>query len=69
MRKVFLDTNVILDYYLDREEFSNDAEAILALGYSKVCSLFVSALTFDSRRIFDVNKEYRVIQNRLFFLK
>ena len=30
MRKVFLDTNVILDYYLDREGFSNDAEAILA---------------------------------------
>ena len=23
MRKVFLDTNVILDYYSDREEFSN----------------------------------------------
>lgn len=69
MRKVFLDTNVILDYYLDREEFSNDAEAIFALGYSKVCSLFVSALTFDSRRILDVNKKYGVIQNRLFFLK
>ena len=48
MRKVFLDTNVILDYYLDREGFSNDAEAILALGYSKVCLLFVSALTFHS---------------------
>lgn len=69
MRNVFLDTNVILDYYLDREEFSNDAEAIFALGYSKVCSLFVSALTFDPMRILDVNKEYGVIQNRLFFLK
>lgn len=69
MRKVFLDTNVILDYYLDREEFSNDAEAIFALGYSKVCSLFVSALNFDPRRILDVNKKYGVIQNRFFFLK
>ena len=46
MRKVFLDTNVILDYYLDREGFSNDADAILALGYSKVYLLLVSALTF-----------------------
>ena len=27
MKKVFLDTNVILDFYLDREEFSDDAEA------------------------------------------
>ena len=25
MKKVFLDTNVILDYYLDREGFSDDA--------------------------------------------
>lgn len=28
MKKVFLDTNVVLDYYLDREGFSDDAEAI-----------------------------------------
>ena len=29
MKKVFIDTNVVLDYYLDREGFSDDAEAIL----------------------------------------
>ena len=29
MKKVFIDTNVVLDYYLDRESFSDDAEAIL----------------------------------------
>ena len=29
MKKVFIDTNVVLDYYLDREAFSDDAEAIL----------------------------------------
>nr|WP_287574484.1 hypothetical protein [Prevotella sp.] len=26
MKKVFIDTNVVLDYYLDREGFSDDAE-------------------------------------------
>lgn len=26
MKKVFLDTNVVLDYYLDREGFSDDAK-------------------------------------------
>ena len=41
MKKVFLDTNVVLDYYLDREGFSDDAEAILAYG----CLLYVSSLT------------------------
>lgn len=68
MRKVFLDTNVILDYYLDREEFSNDAEAIFALGYSKVCSLFVSALTFANiayiaRKKFTGNTIYSVLDS------
>lgn len=68
MRKVFLDTNVILDYYLDREEFSNDAEAIFALGYSKVCSLFVSALTFANiayiaRKKFPGNTIYSVLDS------
>ena len=29
MKKVFIATNVVLDYYLDREGFSDDAEAIL----------------------------------------
>ena len=45
MKKVFIDTNVILDYYLNREGFSDDAEAILAYGYNQGCSLFVSSLT------------------------
>lgn len=38
MKKVFIDTNVVLDYYLDREGFSDDAEAILAYGYNQGCS-------------------------------
>ena len=29
MKKVFIDTYVVLDYYLDREGFSYDAEDIL----------------------------------------
>ena len=45
MKKVFIDTNVVLDYYLDREGFSDDAEAILAYGYNQGCSLYVSSLT------------------------
>lgn len=45
MNKVFIDTNVVLDYYLDRKGFSDDAEAILAYGYNQECSLYVSALT------------------------
>ena len=46
MKKVFLDTNVVLDYYLNRDGFSNDAEAILAYGYNQKCTLYVSSLTY-----------------------
>lgn len=68
MKKVFLDTNVILDFYLDREEFSDDAEAILALGYNKACSLFVSALTFANfayigRKKYPENTIYEVLES------
>lgn len=68
MKKVFLDTNVILDFYLDREEFSDDAEAILALGYNKACSLFVSALTFANfayigRKKYPGNTIYEVLES------
>ena len=45
MKKVFLDTNVVLDYYLDREGFSDDAEAIFAHGYNQGCLFYVSSLT------------------------
>lgn len=46
MIKVFLDTNVILDYYLDRESFSDEAETILSLGFGHAYQIYVSALTF-----------------------
>lgn len=65
---MFLDTNVILDFYLDREEFSDDAEAVLALGYNKACSLFVSALTFANfayigRKKYPGNTIYEVLES------
>ena len=46
MQKVFLDTNVLLDYLFDREEFAQDAAVILEVGQDGKVSLCVSALTF-----------------------
>ena len=46
MVKVFVDTNVVLDYYLNRESFSDAAESILALGFTDSYKIYVSALTF-----------------------
>lgn len=47
MMKVFLDTNVLLDYYLNREG-ADVAESILAMGYGKVYEVYVSALSFSN---------------------
>ena len=70
MKKVFLDTNVVVDYYLDREGFSSDAEAILAYGYNQQCSLFVSSLTcanlaYIARKTFPGKAIYSVLSTLL----
>jgi predicted nucleic acid-binding protein len=45
MEKIFLDTNLLLDFVLDRKPFSDQAEAIIALKYSHKKRLFTSALS------------------------
>lgn len=74
MKKIFIDTNVILDYYLDREGFSDAAEAILAYGYNQECSLYVSSLTFANvayvgRKKFSGEAIYSVLSSLLEFAK
>lgn len=39
--KVFLDTNVILDFLMKREPFFEDAKTIMALGYNKCYDLYI----------------------------
>ena len=45
MKRVFLDTNILLDYGLDRE-FADYAESILELGISGYIEVFASYLSF-----------------------
>ena len=65
--KVFLDTNVILDYYLNRVG-ADIAEAIFAMGYCNACNLYVSALTFSNiayiaRKKYPAEKIYIVLDS------
>ena len=46
--KVFVDTNVVLDFLLKREDFFEDARMIMALGYNKRCDLYMSSLSFSN---------------------
>ncbi len=45
MEKLFLDTNLLLDFVLDRKPFSDHTEEILALKYTRKKRLFTSALS------------------------
>ena len=42
MGRVFVDTNVVLDLWLSRESFFEDARLIMAMGYNGLCGLYMS---------------------------
>lgn len=46
MKKVFLDTNVLIDYLARRGQFFRPAAQIIQLGQDNKCDLLVSALSF-----------------------
>lgn len=48
MIKVFIDTNVVLDFLLKRESFYDDARTIMAMGYNNLCVLYISSLSFSN---------------------
>ena len=46
MNKVFLDTNVVVDFLCEREGFYLPAAKIIVKGYQKEVELYCSSLTF-----------------------
>lgn len=61
--KVFLDTNVLIDYLLKREEGETAAVEILLLGNSRALELFVSDLTI-ANAAYIVRKDYEISEFR-----
>jgi predicted nucleic acid-binding protein len=48
MKKIFIDTNVIIDVYTERADFHFDSACILSLIDKKIYNGFVSALTYPN---------------------
>ena len=48
MKKVFFDTNVLLDFLLDREPFNDDVAEIIEHSISKTFKLCVSSITITN---------------------
>jgi predicted nucleic acid-binding protein len=48
MEKVFLDTDVVIDFLIDRRPWSDDAAALFALSEKGVLTLYLSSLSFNN---------------------
>lgn len=46
MMRAYIDTNILVDLVLSRQEFLSDAQCVFALGYAGEAQLTVSALSF-----------------------
>ena len=46
MKKLFVDTNIVIDLLERREPFCNDAILLFTMAYNKKVKLFVSPMTF-----------------------
>ena len=46
MMRAYIDTNILVDLVLGRQEFLPDAQRVFALGYADESQLMVSALSF-----------------------
>lgn len=44
--RAYIDTNILVDLVLSRQEFLSDAQRVFALGYAGEAQLIVSALSF-----------------------
>lgn len=48
MKKIFIDTNVIIDFLADRQPFSNDAAILFQLAQDSKIQIYVSAISFNN---------------------
>ncbi len=46
MINVFLDTNILFDFFAERKPFDKEAEEIMELAYEKEVTLFCSAISY-----------------------
>lgn len=66
--KVFLDTNVIIDFYARREEFFKPAAVIIDLAVKGYVDIYVSSLTFVNafyvlRKTYNVDNLYQKLKS------
>lgn len=71
--KLFLDTNIVMDYMANREPFITDALNLFQMGYEGIHQLHVSDLTFAniaylSRKVMPRDQLYEMLEALCMFL-
>lgn len=64
MMKAYVDTNILVDLVLARQEFLHDAQRVFAMGYAGDAQLLVSALSFVNTVY--LAKKYKYPLNEVF---
>lgn len=72
--RVFLDTNIVLDYLLKREPFSDEARRLFMLGYAGLIHLYMSDITltniaYITRKVISKEDFYLTIDKFLKYIK
>ena len=66
--RVFIDTNILIDFVADREGFSDDADSIFALGVAGNVKLMTSALSYITSMYVAHKYRYQSVKESLFAL-
>ena len=67
MKRVLLDTNIILDFTLKRENFFDNSKQILDLAYNKLIIAYISATTVTN--IYYIAKKQKGREETIQFYK
>ena len=59
MMRAYIDTNILVDLVLARQEFLPNAQRVFALGYAGEAQLVVSALSFVNTIVTRNKKDYK----------
>lgn len=66
--RVFIDTNILIDFVADREGFSDEADSIFALGVAGSVKLMTSALSYITSMYVAHKYGYQRVKESLFAL-
>lgn len=58
--RVFIDTNILIDFVVNREGFSEDADKLFALGITGDIKLMTSALSYVTRHVYSTSMSIKM---------